>query len=170
MTAKLATNCLWIAYLVLRWMCELATSRWSHKSRSFLRERELGKLGSSLCCTRLSKWRSVGNDLVTCWRRGPRSRGVDTNRQAVEASIWEHMVVDPACSYVWVGFRVGDPIPEGAVVGGDLADGTPLNVVVTLGAIGRRPIGYYSPLTSTFCAYWLFPISYSGTAGILVNV
>ena len=98
------------------------------------------------------------------------ARGVDTNRQAVEASMWEHMVVDPACSYMWVGFRAGDPIPGGAVIGGHLTDGTPLYVVVTLGAIGRRPIGYYNPLTSTFCAYWLFPISYSGTAGILVNV
>ena len=98
------------------------------------------------------------------------ARGVDTNGQAVETSTWEHMVVDHACSYVWVKYWAGDPIPEGAVVGGRLADGTPLYVVVTLSLSARRPIGYYNPQENTFDAYWIIPMTYSGAANILVKV
>ena len=112
-----------------------------------------------------------GELLVMNWSPLERvARGVDTSGEAVEASSWEHMVVDPACSYVWLMYWAGDSIPEGAVVGGRLLDGTPLYVAVTLGLSSTRPIGYYNPLSGTFNAYWIIPITYSGAANILVKV
>ena len=96
--------------------------------------------------------------------------GLDTGGEAIETPAWEYMVVDPACNYVWVRFWAGDPIPEGAVVGGHLADSTPLYVVVTLSLSQVRPIGYYNPLNNTHFSYWRFPITYSGAANILVKI
>ena len=99
------------------------------------------------------------------------ARGLSAEGHVVEASTWEHMVVDPACSYVWMRFRAGSTIPGGAVVGGLLENGTLLYVVVTLSISEKRPIGYYNPVTNTFVACFLrMPITYSGTADILVKV
>ena len=97
------------------------------------------------------------------------ARGVDRNGEAVEVHYWQQMVFEPICNFKWMSYRAGDPIPEGAVVGGHLAVGTPLYVVMTLGISTRHPIGYYNPTANTFNAYWIIPQTYSGQANILVE-
>ena len=97
------------------------------------------------------------------------ARGVDRNEEAVEVHSWQQMVFEPICNFKWVSYWAGDPIPEGAVVGGHLADGTPLYIVMTLSISILRPIGYYNPTANTLNAYWLIAQTYSGRANILVE-
>ena len=96
-------------------------------------------------------------------------RGVNRNGEAIEVDSWQQMVFEPICSFKWVRYRAGDPIPEGAVVGGHLADGTPLYVVMTLSLTYRRPIGYYNPASNTFNSFLGIVVNYSGSADILVK-
>ena len=97
------------------------------------------------------------------------ARGVNRNGEAVEVHSWQQMVFEPSCNFKWMSYRAGDPIPEGAVVGGRLADGTPLYVVMTLSLSVKRPIGYYNPASNTFSSYWVIVMNYSGIANILVK-
>ena len=97
------------------------------------------------------------------------ARGVDRNGEAVEVHSWQQMVFEPSCNFKWVRYKAGDPIPKGAVVGGHLADETPLYVVVTLLVSDRRHIGYYNRASNTFNSFWVLKICYTGTADILVK-
>ena len=97
------------------------------------------------------------------------ARGVDRNGEAVEVHSWQQMVFEPICSFQWARYRAGDPIPEGAVVGGHLADGTPLYVVMTRSLTNRRPIGYYNPASDTLNSFWIIVVNYSGLADMLVK-
>ena len=48
---------------------------------------------------------------------------VNRNGEAIEVDSWQQMVFGPICSFQWMRYRAGDPIPEGAVVGGHLSGG-----------------------------------------------
>ena len=98
------------------------------------------------------------------------ARGVDRNGGAVEVRSWQQMVVEPSCNFKWIRYRAGDPIPDGAVVGGHLANGTPLYVVVTLLLTDKRQIGYYNPASNTFNSFMGSVVQYSGYANILVEI
>ena len=98
------------------------------------------------------------------------ARGVNRNGEAVEVRSWQQMVVEPSCNLKWVRYRAGDPIPEGAVVGGHLADGTPVYIVATLSLTDKRPIGYYNPASNTFSSFMANVVQYSGYANILVEI
>ena len=98
------------------------------------------------------------------------ARGVNRNGEAVEVDSWQQMVFEPSCNFKWVRYQAGDSIPEGAVVGGHLADETPLYIVMTLSLTNRRPIGYYNPASNTFNSFWVIVINYSGIADILIKI
>ena len=95
---------------------------------------------------------------------------MDRNEQAVEVTSWQQIVFEPGFSFKLVRYTTGTPVPEGAVVGGQLADGTPLYVAVALSQHMLRPIGYYNPVTQKINFYWIIVLIQGGDINILVNV
>ena len=55
------------------------------------------------------------------------------------------LTVDPACNLPWMSYTSGAPFPTGAVIGGNLADGTTLYVVYVDDGTNRPAYGYYNP-------------------------
>lgn len=60
----------------------------------------------------------------------------------------EVLTVAPNCMVTWQSFTAGDPLPAGAVVGGQLADGEPLYIIAST-SIGS--VGSYNPQTEDAC-------------------
>ena len=70
----------------------------------------------------------------------------------------EVLHVEPGCMVAWIPYDAGDPLPEGAVVGGNLVDGgtvsndgtvSTLYVIQGVAADLYNIVGYYDPTTET---------------------
>ena len=63
----------------------------------------------------------------------------------------EVLHVEPNCVVAWIPYTAGDPLPEGAVVGGNLVDdGTVSTLYVIQGVVdGHNVIGYFDSTTQT---------------------
>ena len=114
----------------------------------------------------------VGGDLLILnWSpKESVARGLDRNGRAVAVNSWQPLVFVPAINFKWVRRWAGSPPPSNGVVGGHLADGTPLYVVVTLAVSSKRPIGHYNPVTKMFSSYWGAVTRYNGYANFMVQV
>ena len=97
------------------------------------------------------------------------ARGADRNGNAVAMNTWQQMVFEAGLSFKWVRYTTGTPVPKGAVVGGHLADGTPLYVAIPLGLSSRRLIGYYDPAIGKASSYWTLAVRQGGIINIMVN-
>ena len=82
-----------------------------------------------------AKWPNNGVKVATITRDGITS-----------SSVFEVMLVNKACSLRWVYYDASssDPLPTGAIQGGQWADGTPLYVAVCYATAYKRVIGYYN--------------------------
>ena len=59
----------------------------------------------------------------------------------------ELLTKDEACAVPWMAYTVGQTLPDGAVIGGHLADGS-LTYVAKITHDSEEAFGYYSPMNT----------------------
>ena len=70
-------------------------------------------------------------------------------RSVAYSSTFEVLTINDTRSLRWVYFDASssDPLPSGAIQGGQLSDGTHLYVAVTYARVDRHVVGYYNHAT-----------------------
>ena len=99
---------------------------------------------------------SVGDFLLPgAYRNGNTKSAMDGIRQSSYAG--EYLLVHPACLVMWVSWdsTSGSHLPTGAIVGGHLANGSPLYIAKGWAKLDTMKIGYYNPVTSRG-HFWAF--------------
>ena len=91
-----------------------------------------------------------GTDVVPCnWPNNGNCYTHTTSGAMIYGPTFDILVVDEMCSLRWVFYdaSVGDPLPSGAIQGGQWTDGTPLYVATVYAGDGRIVPGNYNHAT-----------------------
>ena len=107
------------------------------------------------------RFTAAGELLPAKWPPGDTGNGNIKARTVQDNSIisknaFDVLVVNEACSLLWVDYDAssGNSMPPGAVVGGHLADKTPLHVAVIFVGEHYHVIGYYNHVSKVgICDY-----------------
>ena len=81
-------------------------------------------------------------------KKGDTKSTIDGSKQMTDTG--EYLLVHPTCSVLWLAWDTtsGSDLPTGAIVGGHLANGSPVYVAKGWAKTGIMKIGYYNPETA----------------------
>ena len=99
---------------------------------------------------------NAGETLPGRWNLGDTDAISIQNNTKLATGTFDVLVVNEVCSLVWVYYDAasGKPMPPGAILGGHLADGTPLYVAaVNLSKRRSFLVGYYNHVTRKATCY-----------------